>query len=113
MLDPHVEGRPWDEQLALDDEAYRVQLAYLLERSRFYREKLGLRSADDAGGLAEIAALPLTEKPELKATATTRPVWPLSVANVAAVWESHSRAVPSSLAVTSRVPSGLNATAAR
>ena len=70
MLDPHVEGRPWDEQLALDDEAYRVQLAYLLERSRFYREKLGLRSADDAGGLAEIAALPLTEKPELKATAT-------------------------------------------
>jgi len=51
MLDPHVEGRPWDEQLALDDEAYRVQLAYLLERSLFYREKLGLSSAADAGGL--------------------------------------------------------------
>jgi phenylacetate-CoA ligase len=70
MLDPHVEGRPWEEQLALDDGAYRAQLAYLLERSPFYREKLGLSSSDEAGGLAEIAALPLTEKPELKATAT-------------------------------------------
>jgi phenylacetate-CoA ligase len=70
MLDPHVERRPWDEQLARDDEAYRAQVAYLLERSPFYQEKLGLSSADDAGGLAEIGALPLTEKPELKETAT-------------------------------------------
>jgi phenylacetate-CoA ligase len=35
MLEPEVESRPWEEQLALDDEAYRVQLAYLLERSHF------------------------------------------------------------------------------
>ena len=70
MLDPHVESRPWDEQLALDDEAYRVQLAYLLERSPFYREKLELSSAEEAGGLDEIARLPLTEKTELKATTT-------------------------------------------
>ena len=70
MLDPQVETRSWDEQLALDDEAYRAQLAYLLDRSAFYREKLALASADDAGGLADIARLPLTEKPELKATAT-------------------------------------------
>ena len=70
MLDPAVETRPWDAQLALDDEAYRAQLAYLLERSSFYREKLGLTSGEDAGGLAEIARLPLTEKHELKATAT-------------------------------------------
>ena len=40
MLEPEVETRPWDEQLALDDEAFRAQLAYLRERSRFYREKL-------------------------------------------------------------------------
>ena len=40
MLDPEVETRPWDEQLALDDASYRAQLAYLLERSAFYREKL-------------------------------------------------------------------------
>ena len=70
MLDPQVETRSWDEQLALDDEAYRAQLAYLLARSAFYREKLALASADDAGGLADIARIPLTEKPELKATAT-------------------------------------------
>ena len=35
MLDPQVEARSWDEQLALDDVAYRAQLAYLLERSPF------------------------------------------------------------------------------
>ena len=34
------ETRPWPEQLELDDAAYREQLAYLLERSPFYREKL-------------------------------------------------------------------------
>ena len=70
MLDPHVESRQWDDQLVVDDEAYRVQLAYLLERSAFYRAKLELSSAEEAGGLDEIARLPLTEKPELKATAT-------------------------------------------
>ena len=73
MLEPAVEARPWDEQLALDDEAYRAQLAYLFERSAFYRDKLaaaGFASADAAGGLAEIAQLPLTEKHELRATVT-------------------------------------------
>jgi phenylacetate-CoA ligase len=67
MLAPDVEARPWDEQLALDDASYRAQVAYLLDRSPFYREKLrGL----DAGGLAEIARLPLTEKREIRATCT-------------------------------------------
>ena len=50
MLDPQVEARSWDEQLALDDVAYRAQLAYLLERSSFYRDKLERSSANDAGG---------------------------------------------------------------
>ena len=50
-----------------DDAAFRAQLAYLLERSPFYREKLtGLTAA----GLADIAALPLTAKHELRATVT-------------------------------------------
>ena len=40
MLAPEVESRPWPEQLALDDEAYKAQLAYLFDRSAFYREKL-------------------------------------------------------------------------
>jgi phenylacetate-CoA ligase len=70
MLEREVESRSWEEQLALDDMRYRAQLAYLLERSAFYREKLGLASAREAGGVADIAALPLTEKQELKATVT-------------------------------------------
>jgi phenylacetate-CoA ligase len=63
-----VERRPWKEQLALDDESYRAQVAYVRERSEFYREKLA--GFDTSGGLADIVQLPLTEKAELKATAT-------------------------------------------
>jgi phenylacetate-CoA ligase len=74
MLAPEVETLPWDEQLALDDASYRTQLAYLFERSRFYREKLaaaGLETAEDAGGLTDMAELPLTDKQELRATCTS------------------------------------------
>ena len=56
MLDPAVEARPWDEQVAADAASYREQLAYLFERSAFYREKLaahGIESARDAGALGE------------------------------------------------------------
>jgi phenylacetate-CoA ligase len=73
VLAPEVETRPWEEQLALDDASYRTQLAYLFERSAFYREKLaaaGFPSARAAGGLADIARLPLTEKREIRATCT-------------------------------------------
>ena len=49
MLEPEVETRPWAEQLALDDARYRAQLAYLLERSPFYREKLAGRRRGAAG----------------------------------------------------------------
>jgi phenylacetate-CoA ligase len=72
MLDPETETRPWAEQLAVDDASYREQLVYLYERSPFYRAKLaqaGFASGGTAGGLAEIAQLPLTEKPEIKASA--------------------------------------------
>jgi phenylacetate-CoA ligase len=69
MLDP-AEAVPWAEQLAADDERYRAQLTYLLERSPFYREKLRLRSAAEGGGLAELASLPLTDKAELRARVT-------------------------------------------
>jgi phenylacetate-CoA ligase len=67
MLEPEVETRPWDEQLSLDDKSFRAQLAYVVERSQFYRERLAGHSAV---GLSEIAELPLTEKAELKQTAT-------------------------------------------
>jgi phenylacetate-CoA ligase len=73
MLEPEVETRPWTEQLAVDDASYRAQLAYLFDRSSFYREKLtaaGFDRAESAGGLADIAGLPLTEKGELRATCT-------------------------------------------
>jgi phenylacetate-CoA ligase len=68
MLAPEVESRPWAEQLAIDDASYRTQLAYLLERSAFYRDKLA--GAGSVGGLEDIAQLPLTEKRELRATCT-------------------------------------------
>jgi phenylacetate-CoA ligase len=64
------ETRSWANQLNVDDASYRSQLAYLLERSAFYRDKLGLTSVEDAGGLADIARLPLTEKREIRATCT-------------------------------------------
>ena len=73
MLAPEVEGRPWPEQVAIDDAGYRAQLAYLFDRSAFYRDKLtsaGFASAEAVGGLAEIAQLPLTEKSEIRATCT-------------------------------------------
>ena len=73
MLEPEIETRPWAEQLALDDESYRAQLAYLFDRSAFYRDMLaaaGIADADAAGGLADIAQLPLTEKDQLRATTT-------------------------------------------
>ena len=49
------------------DDAYGEQIAYLLERSAFYREKL---AGHDVGGLEDIARLPLTDKRELRATVT-------------------------------------------
>jgi phenylacetate-CoA ligase len=73
ILAPEVETRPWAEQHAVDDASYREQVAYLLERSAFYRDKLGtagVASAADAGGLDDIARLPLTEKSEIRATTT-------------------------------------------
>ena len=49
-------------------DAFREQLAYVLERSAFYREKLAGRDLPD--DLDGIASLPLTEKAELRATVT-------------------------------------------
>ena len=73
MLTPEVETRPWAEQIAIDDASYRAQLAYLFERSPFYRKRLtaaGIDSAEAAGGLADIARLPLTDKEEIRDTCT-------------------------------------------
>jgi phenylacetate-CoA ligase len=62
-----AETLPWTEQLAIDGASFRAQLAYLLDRSPFYREKLaGFEDTE----LADIARLPLTEKSDLRATVT-------------------------------------------
>jgi phenylacetate-CoA ligase len=50
-----------------DADAYREQIAYLLERSPFYREKL---AGHETRGLEDIAGLPLTDKSEIRATVT-------------------------------------------
>ena len=60
ILAPEIETRPWEAQRAVDDTAYREQVAYLLDRSAFYREKLGVSDATAAGGLDAIGDLPLT-----------------------------------------------------
>ena len=49
------------------DTRYREQIAYLLQRSAFYRQKL---AGHTTGGLGDIGSLPLTTKDELRATAT-------------------------------------------
>lgn len=71
ILEPEIETLPWPEQQRLDDAPYRRQLAYLFANSGFYREKLGkagFNKFEQAGGLADIAQLPTTEKDELRAT---------------------------------------------
>jgi phenylacetate-CoA ligase len=71
LIEPDVETAPWEGQAAADDAPYRRQIAYLFDRSRFYRDKLGqagFKTADAVGGLADIGRLPLTEKDELRAS---------------------------------------------
>lgn len=73
MLDPAVETLSWEAQLALDDVAFREQLAFVLEHSTFYRSKLGAAGVTDAasaGGLDRLGELPFTEKDELRETRT-------------------------------------------
>jgi phenylacetate-CoA ligase len=69
MFEPDIETAPWQAQAGADDRSYRIQIDYLFERSRFYRDKLtkaGFASARAVGGLDAIAALPLTEKDDLR-----------------------------------------------
>ena len=60
MLEPEVESRPWDEQLVLDAACYRTQVAWLFERSVFYREKLSAAGISDTARSYRIRSQPLT-----------------------------------------------------
>lgn len=76
MYDPEVETRDPQAQARIDAEMYARQIAYLFERSEFYRDKLaaaGFRSPADVGPLAEIAQLPFTEKDELRQSQAEHP----------------------------------------
>ena len=69
LADPGIESADWGMQAHQDDALYQAQIGYLLSRSEFYQRKLGeagIRTADDAGRLADIARLPLTGKDELR-----------------------------------------------
>jgi phenylacetate-CoA ligase len=69
MREPEIEGAPWAGQRKSDDALYRRQVAYLIANSRFYRDKLaaaGFTSPEAVGGLDRIAALPFTEKDDLR-----------------------------------------------
>ncbi len=71
LTEPDVEAAPWEGQAAADDAPYRRQIAYLFERSRFYRETLaraGFAAVESVGGLADIVRLPVPEKDELRAS---------------------------------------------
>ena len=43
LIEPDIEAAPWEAPGAADDAALSRQIAYLFERSRFYRDKLGAR----------------------------------------------------------------------
>ena len=69
MVEPEIESAAWNAQAGRDAPLYLEQIEYLFDRSRFYRDKLtgaGFASPAAVGGLDAIAALPLTEKDELR-----------------------------------------------
>ncbi len=71
MFEPEIEALPFDSQAAIDDVLYRRQVGYLFAQSRFYRDKLtaaGFATPEAVGGLDAIAALPMTEKDEIRQT---------------------------------------------
>jgi phenylacetate-CoA ligase len=74
MFEPDIETASWSDQARHDEPLYRAQIEYLLQHSRFYQDKLaaaGFRSVGAIGGLKAIAALPLTEKDELRQSQTS------------------------------------------
>lgn len=74
MMDRDIVTTPWEKRAETDDNLYRRQVAYLFEKSPFYRDKLydaGFADATSVGGLADIARLPFTEKDELRASRTS------------------------------------------
>jgi len=73
---PEVECRAPQEQRRRDRTQYRKQLGYLFARSAFYQRKLneaGFKDAAACGELEDIAALPFTEKDEIRKSQAEHP----------------------------------------
>ena len=72
MFDPEIEALPFEAQAAIDDVLYRRQVAYLFERSRFYREQARPRPASirprRSAASSASPSLPTTEKDEIRQT---------------------------------------------
>ena len=69
IYDPVVETRPVEDQFALDRASYREQVKYLFAHSEFYQRKFaeaGFHTPEQVGELDDIAALPFTEKDEIR-----------------------------------------------
>lgn len=69
IYDPAVETRPVAEQFSLDRAQYREQVKYLFQHSDFYQRKFteaGFNTPEQVGELDDIAALPFTEKDEIR-----------------------------------------------
>ena len=76
FFDRQSETRPLDQQLEMDRESYTRQISYLFENSGFYQDKLrsaGFKSAEELGGLDDIANIPFTEKDEIRASQADYP----------------------------------------
>jgi len=76
MFRKEIETRTPDEQRQFDCTAYREQIDYLFKASPFYRRKLaaaGFGDASAAGELDDIAALPFTEKDEIRRSQAEHP----------------------------------------
>jgi phenylacetate-CoA ligase len=110
LFDPAVETRNPVEQRARDAARYRHQIAYLFERSPFYRRKLaavGFASPDAVGGLDAIDRLPFTDKDELRRSQAESPPFGDHLAappeRIARVYStSGTTGVPCYIAVTPR-----------
>ncbi|MDA0785370.1 MAG: AMP-binding protein [Proteobacteria bacterium] len=71
LFDPEAETRDVASQKQKDEPVYRKQIAYLFERSAFYREKFadaGFKTPESVGGLDDLRHLPFTVKDELRAS---------------------------------------------
>lgn len=76
IFDPAIETRPVADQFALDRTSYREQVKYLFAHSEFYQQKFaeaGFSCPEQVGDLDDIAALPFTEKDEIRQSQANYP----------------------------------------